>query len=208
MKSVLISFEGIDFCGKSVQANLLRDALEARGLPVLFLREPGGTEISEKIREVLLDTSHENMAAETELLLYSAARAQMVRECVEPHLQKGGVVICDRFYDSTTAYQGYGRQIDLDFVKKIHKFVVRDVTPNVTFLIDLDPLEALKRKQANKLEGDRLEQEDLQFHQRVREGYLRIAAEEPQRFVILPGDQAIPVIHKQVLEYVNTLLGT
>lgn len=206
-KGLLISFEGIDFSGKSVQANLLHDKLLTLELPVLFLREPGGTEISERIREVLLDTKHAKMTAKTELLLYSAARAQMVNECVVPHLDKGRVVICDRFYDSTTAYQGGGRQIDLDFIKKIHKFVTEGIKPDLTLLIDLEPEEALRRKNLNKLQTDRLEKEDLEFHQRVRNGYLNIAAEEPDRVVIIDGSRAIDVIHEDIFRHVKTRLG-
>ncbi|NIR50406.1 dTMP kinase [candidate division KSB1 bacterium] len=202
----LINFEGIDFCGKSVQANLLKDRLQARKLPVLFLREPGGTEISEKIRDVLLNLEHKHMDVKTEVLLYSAARSQMVSECVIPHLNQGNIVICDRYYDSTTAYQGFGRQIDLDFIKKLHKFVTQGIVPDLTFLIDLKPEEAVKRKKLGGKKTDRLDEEHLEFYHRVREGYLKIARSEPDRFRILDGSQKIDDIHEKILHHVKLKL--
>ena len=204
MQGTLITFEGIDFSGKSVQANLLHGALKDRKLPVLFLREPGGTEISEKIRAVLLDNANHKMSAMTEVLLYSAARAQMVRESIIPHLEKGFVVICDRYFDSTTAYQGFGRKIDLDFIKKLNSFATEELVPDLTFLIDLDPEIALQRK---KTDLDRLEKEDLEFHQRVRNGYLEIARPNTERFVIIDGKQSIEVIQDEIFMEVKSKLA-
>ena len=204
MQGNLITFEGIDFSGKSVQANFLNEALKDRKLPVLFLREPGGTEISEKIRSVLLDNANHKMSAMTEVLLYSAARAQMVRESIIPHLEKGFVVICDRYFDSTTAYQGFGRKIDLDFIKKLNSFATEELVPDLTFLIDLDPEIALQRKKANL---DRLEKEDLEFHQRVRNGYLEIARPNTERFVIIDGKQSIEVIQDEIFMEVKSKLA-
>lgn len=195
MQGNLITFEGIDFSGKSVQANLLLGALKDRKLPVLFLREPGGTEISEKIRSVLLDNANHKMSAITEVLLYSAARAQMVRENILPNLEKGTVVICDRYFDSTTAYQGFGRRIDLDFIKKLNNFATEELVPDLTFLIDLDPKIALQR---TKTDLDRLEKEDSEFHQRVRKGYLEIARSNPDRFVVIDGTQSIEAIQDEI----------
>ncbi|MFQ5638163.1 MAG: dTMP kinase [bacterium] len=203
MKGFLITFEGIDSSGKSVQANLLKERLLSKNLPVIFLREPGGTEISERIREVLLDTKHQEMDRKTELLLYSAARSQVVAERIIPHLQQAGIVICDRLYDSTTAYQGYGRQIDLGFIKKIHNFVTEGITPDLTFLIDLDPAEATKRKAKSGMRIDRLEGEKKAFHERVRSGYLKIAEQEPERFVIVDGARAVSVIHEEIYQFVR-----
>ena len=204
MQGTLITFEGIDFSGKSVQANLLLGALKDRNLPVLFLREPGGTEISEKIRAVLLDNANHKMSAMTEVLLYSAARAQMVRESIIPHLEKGFVVICDRYFDSTTAYQGFGRKIDLDFIKKLNSFATEELVPDLTFLIDLDPEIALQRK---KTDLDRLEKENLEFHQRVRNGYLEIARPNTERFVIIDGEQSIEVIQDEIFMEVKSKLA-
>ncbi len=195
MPGNLITFEGIDFSGKSVQANLLHGALKDRKLPVLILREPGGTEISEKIRSVLLDNANHKMSAMTEVLLYSAARAQMVRENILPNLEKGTVVICDRYFDSTTAYQGFGRRIDLDFIKKLNNFATEEVVPDLTFLIDLDAKIALQR---TKTALDRLEKEDSEFHQRVRKGYLEIARSNPDRFVVIDGTQSIEAIQDEI----------
>ncbi len=207
MKGFLITFEGIDFSGKSLQAKLLHEQLVEETRPVLFLREPGGTEISERIRDLLLDTRHHNMDARAEILLYSAARAQLVSEQIIPHLQKGMIVICDRYFDSTTAYQGYGRQIDLDFIRNLHKFVTQGVSPHLTFLIDLEPAEALKRKQLSNTHLDRLEKEERKFHRRVREGYLAIARSEAHRFVVIDGAQPIDNIQKEIYERVKSKLN-
>jgi dTMP kinase len=206
MKGFLITFEGIDFSGKSLQAKLLHERLLQEKLPVVFLREPGGTEISERVRDLLLDTRHHNMDAHTEILLYSAARAQVVAERIIPHLQKGMIVICDRYFDSTTAYQGYGRQIDLDFISNLHKFATQGVSPHLTFLIDLEPAEALKRKQLSNTHLDRLEKEEREFHRRVREGYLAIARSEALRFVVIDGAQPVDNIQKEIFEQVKSKL--
>lgn len=202
-KGTLITFEGIDFSGKSVQARLLKEKLEARNLPVTFLREPGGTTISEKIRDILLDRSHENMAPETEVLLYSAARAQMVRELIAPKLESGEIVICDRYVDSTTVYQGYGREINLDFIKKINKFVILEILPDLTFLLDLEPQESVRRQSRNL---DRLEREESGFHQRVRSGYLKLAGEQKNRFVVIDGDRPVEVIQNEIFEHLKKKL--
>jgi len=204
MQGTLITFEGIDFSGKSVQANLLHGALKDRKLPVLFLREPGGTEISEKIRMVLLDNANHKMSAITEVLLYSAARAQMVRENILPNLEAGSIVICDRYFDSTTAYQGFGRKIDLDFIKKLNNFATEELVPDLTFLIDLDPKIALQRK---KTDLDRLENEDSEFHQRVRNGYLEITRLHSDRFVIIDGTQSIAAIQDKIFMEVKLKLS-
>jgi len=204
MQGTLITFEGIDFSGKSVQANLLLGALKDRKLPVLFLREPGGTEISEKIRTVLLDNTNHKMSAITEVLLYSAARAQMVRENIIPNLEKSSIVICDRYFDSTTAYQGFGRKIDLDFIKKLNSFATEELVPGLTFLIDLDPEIALQR---TKTDLDRLEKEDSEFHRRVRNGYLEIARSNPDRFVIVDGTQSIEAIQDEIFMEVKSKLS-
>ncbi|MFQ6115210.1 MAG: dTMP kinase [bacterium] len=206
VRGSLITFEGIDFSGKTVQANLLKERLIAEGLPVVFLREPGGTEISEKIREVLLDTNHHKMVAATEVLLYAAARAQLVAESVIPQLKKGSIVICDRYYDSTTAYQGYARKIDLAFIKSLNKFVSQKIEPDLTFLLDLEPEKALRRKDLSASSPDRLEREDLKFHKRVREGYLDIARREPHRFIIINGDRPINLIQEEIFKHTKSRL--
>lgn len=208
MSGYLISFEGIDFCGKSLQARLLYDHLFAKGLPVVFLREPGSTRISEKIRAILLDRENEQMVAEAELLLYSAARTQMVLQQVIPFLRDEKIVICDRYFDSTTAYQGYGREIDLDFVRKLNKFVTKETVPNLTFLIDLDPELAQKRNRCKGQSFDRLEKEDIKFHERVRAGYLEIAglSHNAARLVVVPGNRPAREIQQEIQEHVLTRL--
>ncbi len=206
MKGFFITFEGIDFSGKSLQAKLLTEKLTELQLPVFFLREPGGAEIPEKIRDLLLDTRHHGMTAQTEVLLYSAARAQIVRECIVPNLAAGKIVICDRYFDSTTAYQGYGREIDLEFIQKLHSFVVQNVIPNVTFLIDLEPKTALERKKLSNTEMDRLEKENLEFYQRVRNGYLQIARAEKQRFKIIDGARPVEEVHEEIFQQVKNKL--
>ncbi len=201
MPGKLINFEGIDFCGKSVQANLLYKKLLDLNIPAVLLRDPGGTHISEEIRAIVLDNKHHNMSSQAELLLYSAARTQMVSEEIIPRLEAGNVVICDRFYDSTTAYQGYGRKIDLNFIKQLNTFVTYGLRPHLTVLIDLKPEVALERNRAAGGKLDRLEQETFEFHQRVRDGYLELAssAAEKDRFVVIDGATSIGHIHENVL---------
>lgn len=194
----LITFEGIDFTGKTTQANLLAQRLRREGYPVELFSDPGGTSISERIRELLLDKGND-FSPESELLLYSASRVQLVREKILPALREGKIVICDRFYDSTTAYQGYGRGLDLGLIERINRFVCQGIVPGVTFLLDLDPQEAMKRKSGFK---DRMEGQDLDFHRRVREGYLKIARREPSRVVVLQGERAIGELKEIVWEIV------
>ncbi len=205
-----ISFEGVDLSGKSLQARLLHERLCANGLPAVLFREPGSTTISEKIRAILLDNKNEELVKEAELLLYSAARTQMVSEQIVPNLEKGNVVICDRFYDSSTAYQGYGRQIDLEFVVQLNTFVTHGRKPALTFLIDVEPETAFLRKEGRPTSLDRLEKEALSFHQRVRAGYLEIAESEAaagsNRYIVIDGTATIEAIHKEVYEHVTTRL--
>ncbi len=200
-----ISFEGIDFSGKSLQAKWLRERLEEAGFAVVFFREPGGTAISEKVRAILLDPAHAEMTAMTELLLYSSSRAQLVREKIRPALDAGHIVICDRYADSSTAYQGYGRQLPLTEVAKAHALAIGTLWPNVTFLLDIAPEEAIRRKTAHR-KLDRLEQEDLSFRKRVRQGYLRIARDEPGRFVILNGSAHPEAIREKIWTWVKNKL--
>jgi len=193
----LITFEGIDFSGKSLQVKKLVHRLEALGYRVEFFREPGGTAISERIRQILLDTSHAEMHPITELLLYSAARAQLVREKILPDLAAGKTVICDRFADSSTAYQGYGRNIPLQMVQKAHALAIGSLQPDITFLLDMDPGAAFKRK-SKKRELDRLESERLEFYTRVRKGYLEIAQTEKERFVVLDASRPPEEIQEKI----------
>ncbi len=202
----LITFEGIDLCGKSVQIKRLEEKLVARNIPYLLLREPGGTIFSEKIREVLLTKENETMNPLTEFLLFSAARAQIVRQKILPALENGVVVICDRYYDSSTAYQGYGRGIDLKMIDKINKFATETITPNISFLIDIDLEEMEKRKKLQQHELDRMEDQAKDFFKKVRNGYLFIASQDQERFVVINGKNSIDDIAEEVWERVEGLV--
>ncbi len=196
---MFITFEGIDFSGKSTQIELLKDYLVDHNKKVEILREPGGTEISEKVRRILLDNKNEKMFAEAELLLFSASRAQLVREKIQPYLQKGIYVISDRFHDSSTAYQGYGRGIPLDVVMKVHQLAIGDTIPDVTFFIDIPVGIANERKKKkSKVKLDRIELADIEFYNRVRSGYLEIARQE-ERFKVIDGTQTIETIQNQII---------
>lgn len=195
---LFITFEGIDNTGKSLQAGLLRDKLEKLGQNVIVIRDPGTTRISEQVRAILLNTEHSEMSPWTELLLYEAARAQMVNETIQPALDAGTIVLCDRFYDSTTAYQGYGRKLRLDFVQKANEIGSTGLVPDLTFIIDLKPEVAVQRKKSANLKEDRLEAESRDFFDRVAHGYREIASSEAGRVVILNGDQKIENIHVEM----------
>jgi dTMP kinase len=202
-----ISFEGIDFSGKSTQIDLLKKYLESRHQQVYFIREPGGTRISEKIREILLDHRNETMEARTEILLYSAARAQLVSETIIPLLQQGHFVIADRFVDSTTAYQGYGREMDLAIVDNINQAATLGLLPGITFYLELPPELALQRMQESGRSADRLEKAGIDFFVRVFNGYKIIAETNPQRFCIIKAEQSVEVIHHIIKQEVSKRLG-
>jgi len=196
---MFISFEGIDFSGKSTQLELLKDYLVEHNKKVEILREPGGTEISEKVRRILLDNKNEKMFAEAELLLFSASRAQLLREKIQPYLDKGIYVISDRFHDSSTAYQGYGRGIPLEVVKTIHQLAIGDTIPDLTFFIDIPVgIANERRKKKSKVKPDRIEVADTEFYSRVRSGYLEIARQE-ERFKVIDGTQTIETIQNQII---------
>jgi len=200
---MFITFEGIDFCGKSTQVKLLKEFLESKGKTVKIIREPGGTEISEKIREILLDKKHLNLTIETEIFLFSASRAQLVREVIQPYLEKNYYVLSDRFHDSTTAYQGFGREIPLPIVEQINNLVIGKTIPDLTFFIDIPTEEAGNRKHLNSLvELDRIELSKNDFYERVRKGYFYLAEKEP-RFKVLNGLQDINTIHNEIITEVE-----
>ncbi len=195
---MFISFEGLDGCGKTTQINLLAEKLTSLAYDVVFIREPGGTAISERIREILLDTKHLGMNQITELLLFSAARAQLVNEVIKPALAQSKMVLCDRYVDSTTAYQGYGRGLRLGAVKTINAVATLGVMPHLTFIIDL-PLEELeRRKKRSGADADRMELSGRAFYEQVRQGYLEMAAAEPQRFTVINGAQEISETHDRI----------
>jgi dTMP kinase len=180
-----ITFEGPDGSGKSTQIQALAEYLQGLGQTVLLTREPGGTEISEEIRDLLHDLRHHEMQPRAEILLYSAARAQLVGQVIRPCLDAGGTVLCDRYADSTLAYQGYGHGLDLAVLRQITSFATHDLKPDLTLLFDLDPAVGLKRRQMDGVEWNRLDAYDLAFHQRVREGYHQLAQADPGRWVTL-----------------------
>lgn len=202
---MFITFEGIDFCGKSTQVELLKNYFINQGREVIVIREPGGTKISEKIREVLLDKKNSEMKMETEFLLFSSSRAQLVREVIIPSLKNNVVVISDRFHDSSTAYQGYGRGLDIEKIKIINSFAIADTIPDITFLIDTPVEECIKRKALKtQSELDRIELSSVSFYQKVREGYLKIAEQE-KRFFIIDGTKEVEKIHKQIIDRISSL---
>ncbi len=193
-----ITFEGCDGCGKSTQLKLLSDYLTAQGLPHIFTREPGGGQISEQIRAILLSGKNMEMTDECEALLYAAARVQHLHDRVEPALQEGKLVVCDRYVDSSLAYQAYARGLGVDFVKKINAFALENYLPDLTIFIDLTPEAAFARKKGAD-ENDRMELAGIAFHKRVYEGYKALAAENPERFVCIDGNQTPTEISGAVL---------
>lgn len=204
---MFITFEGIDFCGKSTQVKLLKDYLVGQSKKVFLIREPGGTEISEKIREILLDKKNNAMVMETEIFLFSASRAQLVREVIRPHLQKGYYIISDRFYDSSTAYQGFGRGLSVDAILNIHNLAIGNTIPDITFFIDIPNEIALKRKRnIAHSDLDRIEVSDNNFYERVREGYLYLSKKE-KRFRVIDGTKNIEQINEQIINEIKSLEG-
>jgi dTMP kinase len=202
---MFITFEGIDFCGKSTQVELLRKFLVETGNKVVVIREPGGTEISERIRDILLDRKNSEMSIETEFLLFSSSRSQLVREVILPAIKNGNIVISDRFHDSSTAYQGFGRGLDISKINTINSFAIADVIPDITFLIDITVEECLRRKALKShTDLDRIEISSNSFYQKVREGYL-IMAKNESRFVVIDGSKNIEEIHKIILDRINSL---
>ncbi|HDM10120.1 MAG: dTMP kinase [Deltaproteobacteria bacterium] len=209
---MFITFEGIEGCGKSTQARLLFEAMKARGIDTVLTREPGGTRIGQKIRKILMSTSNTELCAAAELLLLEADRAQHVCEVIVPAIEKGTMVICDRFSDATVAYQGHGRGIDLDFIQKLNSYASNMIRPDKTFLLDC-PVElgltrALDRNMKAERQGEgRFEAETLEFHQEVRNGYMSLAKREPDRFVVLDGTRDQDELAREILGIVEVLLG-
>ena len=193
-----ITFEGCDGCGKSTQLSLLIDYLKENGVPHIFTREPGGGKISEAIRGILLSGKNTEMSDECEALLYAAARAQHIKDRVEPALQEGKLVVCDRYVDSSFAYQAYARGLGMEFVEKINAFALEGFLPDVTVFFDLSPKEAFARKKGAD-EDDRMELAGLAFHERVYEGYLDLAKKYPDRFVVINARKGIEEIASEVL---------
>lgn len=206
MTGVFISLEGIEGTGKSTQTRLLAEDLGRLGHDVVRTLEPGGTPIGLKIRELLLSLESEDMTPLAELLLYNASRAQHLGEVILPALKRGAVVVTDRFSDSTVAYQGYGRGIDLALIDSLDRAATGGLRPDLTILLDIDVETGLMRnRKVNK--RDRLELEDVRFHERVREGFLRIAQKEPRRFRVVPCTGSIIEVHASVVRLVQDFLA-
>jgi len=199
---IFISFEGIEGSGKSTQAKMLASALTAAGVQVVATHEPGGTLISDRIRALLLDPEHTDMDATTELLLYAAARAQHLAQKIRPALAQGAVVICDRFSDSTVAYQGFGRGIARELLDAVDTVATGRLRPHLTILCDLDVRQGLERNR-NAQKCDRLELETVDFHEKVRAGFLSLAHDDPARFHIVNAAQPPDVLASEILEFVK-----
>lgn len=193
-----VTFEGCEGCGKSTQVRLFNEYLTERGIPHIFTREPGGEKISEEIRRILLDANNAEMTDECEALLYAASRAQHLSDRIEPALAEGKLVVCDRYVDSSLAYQGYGRGLGVDFVSGINAYALKNYLPDVTIFIDLSPEEAFLRKHGAD-ENDRLEQAGMAFHNRVYDGFKQLAKAYPQRYVCVNGRQTPDEIFAEVL---------
>jgi dTMP kinase len=195
---MFITLEGPDGSGKTQQIQLLSAFLESRGQKVFFSREPGGTEIGDKIRSILMDMHNTSMHPRTETLLFCASRAQIVEEVIKPKLQAGYIVILDRYADSTIAYQGYGHGHDLTMIRQLLAFATGGLKPNLTILLDLDPQVGLERRKQGGGEWNRMDAYQLALHKRVRAGYLEMAAQEPNRWHIVSADQPVEVVQSSI----------
>ncbi len=202
-KGIFITFEGTDGSGKTTQIQYLKNYLEREGIPVTVTREPGGTRIGERIRRILLDKGNRNMSDRTEILLYAAARAQHIEEFLKPALAAGNVVICDRFVDSSIAYQGYGRDMLVE-VMAVNSPMLAELTPDITFLLRLQPKDAFKRIEGRV--NDRMETQGAQFHERVYKGYEELLARYPKRIIGLEANLPKKELKKQICQKVTELI--
>lgn len=194
---LFLTLEGPDGSGKSTQARLLADHLRAKGENALLTREPGGTPIGDQLRKVLMDLGNKGMTPAAEFLLFSASRAQIVGQVIRPHLEAGGVVVCDRFADSSLAYQGYGHRLPLATVRAVNSLATGDLLPDLTFLLDI-PVEVGLKRRREQGAWNRLDDYDLEFHRRVRDGYLELAQAEPQRWIVVDAAKEEGEVWKQV----------
>jgi dTMP kinase len=208
---MFISFEGIEGSGKSTQIVLLANYLTAHARAVTLTREPGGTEIGDQVRKILLDPANKALDPKAELLLYAAARAQHLEELVRPELRAGKIVLCDRFSDATLAYQGYGRGLDVDMIRTLDRMVTAGLRPDLTILLDIDAAAGLARARGRNssrgLEAEaRFENEELAFHERVRQGYLTLAKQEPGRIRVVDASPAPDEIQNGIRKVVDSIL--
>jgi len=204
--ALFITFEGGEGSGKSLQAGALYRKLSRLAIPALLTHEPGGTPFGNKIGRWLKWAQDTDISPLTELLLFNASRSQLVTEVIQPNLKNGKIVLCDRYADSTTAYQSYGRGLDLEMVRAINNTATQGLKPDLTVLLDMPAEQGLARKRTKRL--DRFEQENMAFHQRVREGYLKMAANEPQRWLVIDATQNRQKIARIIWQRVNQLLSS
>ncbi|HJC51725.1 MAG TPA: dTMP kinase [Candidatus Anaerostipes avistercoris] len=203
---LFITMEGPDGSGKSTQIELLRDYLSGKGYDIIICREPGGTKISEAIRQVILNKDFTEMGNMTEMLLYAAARAQLVEEVIRPALENDKIVICDRFVESSAVYQGIARGMGIELVYEINQYAIGDTMPDLTIMIDIDAGTGISRKK-KQAELDRMERETMEFHQRVVEGYRKIAVQYPERILKIDGSGSIEDIHGQIAAAVDKIIS-
>ena len=206
MAGFFITFEGCEGCGKSTQSRYLSKKLSQAGISVKLTREPGGTVLGDEIRHVLKRRRQDNITPEAEMLLFAACRIQLITEIIKPGLQKDTVIICDRYTDSTLAYQGYGRGIDLPTIETINELATKGIKPDLTILLDIPAHEGLSRKSTRS--EDRFETEDIAFHEKVRNGYLKLAAQEPERWFVIDATLPKAKISNIIWDKVNQLLQT
>jgi dTMP kinase len=202
--TLFITFEGGEGCGKSLQSRALCRKLNHLAIPAILVHEPGGTTIGEKVRRLLKRAREIQISPLTELLLFNASRSQLVKDVIHPALVEGKIVICDRFSDSTLAYQSYGRGLNFSFVEEINRIASQGVRPDITFLLDIPPGIGLSRKRANV--QDRFELEAIDFHQKVREGFLKLAAREPGRWIVIDASSSKAKISRLIWDKVKPLL--
>ena len=205
MKGKFITFEGIDGSGKTTQINLLEQKLIKEGISPLILREPGGTRLSERIRQILLDRKNINLSSVAESLLFVAARAQLVSDQIKPALEQGKYVICDRFIDSTVAYQGYGRRLNVEYLEQLNNYATDNIHPDITIILDINPEKAALRKQSDT--PDRMEDIGIDFFLRVQKGYYEIANRHLKRCVIIDGNLSENKVFELVMKEVNKKLS-
>jgi len=206
MTGFFITFEGIDFCGKTTQARRLVSYLQRKGYKVLLVREPGGDRIAERIRKILLSKKNSEMTALTELLLYEAARSQLTQKVILPGLKEEKVVVCDRYSDSSLAYQGYGRGLDKRMIKNLNHISTFGLLPDLTILLDVSVKTSFKRRKKEKRKKDRLEKEKIGFHLRIREGFLSIARQNRKRIKIVDGTKNVEKTWQKVRKVLDSFL--
>ena len=204
---MFITIEGPDGGGKTTQMNMLVPALEERGLDIVRTREPGGTDIGDQIRSVIMDMKNKSMDPRAEILLFCASRAQLVSELIRPSLASGKIVLCDRYADSTMAYQGYGHGLDRTALKNLLEFATGGLKPDLTILLDISAEAGLRRRITNHDEWNRMDEYALQFHERVRKGYLEMAAAEPERFAVIHADRSKEEIHDEIVSVIMRKLN-